>query len=151
MIHCVPSGVLQIRTLLTLHGLNTNMSINQVIRPLVTDLGGHGDAAQFQCSPVSCRTLSTCGTRHEVYQPKVRSEILGLEEQLPYWSCISVPILYIDISGGQTVRQIVEALRIADFYAKFHRYTWTPWLRGLVHSSLLHHVFSEITQCPMPS
>lgn len=70
MIHLPAVGSLWFA--LTLHGLNINVSINQVIMPLVNALGGHGSAARlhnrrsFMSGHVPLVTR-----RREVYLPEV--------------------------------------------------------------------------------
>lgn len=92
MIHLPAVGSLWFA--LTLHGLNINVSINQVIMPLVNALGGHGSAARlhnrrsFMSGHVPLVTR-----RREVYLPEVDAEASGSQEQLPCWFMMSILIV----------------------------------------------------------
>ena len=151
MIHCVPSGVLRIRTLLTLRGLNTNMSINQVIWPLVTGLGGHGDAAQFSVRQFHVGHCPLVGHATKFNSRKSDQKFWTLRSSCHTSHASPFPSCTLIFQAGRSWGRSSKHFESQTFTPKFHRYTWTPWLRGLVHSSLSHHVFSEITQCPMPS
>lgn len=87
-----PDGVLWFA--LTLHGLNINVSINQVILPLVNALGGHGSAARLH----NRRSLMSghvplVTQRREVYLPAVSPGVSGPQEQLPCWFMMSVLVV----------------------------------------------------------